>query len=62
MEDHKVVRFNGTKKEADEQDADIILAVREKVAKMKNPVAKQQLRAALKQATVTIFSESLLSR
>jgi hypothetical protein len=62
MEDQKVVHFKGVRKSDDEQDADIILEVREKIAKMKNPVAKQQLREALKKATITIFSESLLSR
>ena len=62
MEDQKIVRLAGAKKENDEQDADIVLAVREKVAKMKNPVAKQQIREGLKKATITIFSESLLSK
>ena len=61
MDESKIVPITRAKK-GDELDADIILDMRGKVAKMKNPVARQQIREALKKAIVTIFSESLLSK
>jgi hypothetical protein len=54
MED-KVVPIKG-REGAKKSDADLLLEVRERVLKLQNPVAKQQLKEAIKRATITIVS------
>ena len=53
--DDKVVPIKGRVR-AIKSDADILLEVRESILKLENPVAKQQLKEALKKATITIVS------
>lgn len=45
-----------------ELDADILLAIREQISKLKHPGAKELLSEDLKKATVMVFSEMVLSR
>lgn len=51
----KVVPIKG-REGVGKSDADLLLEVRERVLKIRNPIAKQQLKEAIKRATITLIS------
>lgn len=51
----KIVPIRG-REGVGKSDADLLLEVRERVLKIRNPIAKQQLKEALKRATITLVS------